>query len=73
MELIDKNIGDMVYLDGYTSMAQQNSREVVITGVDYRFDTITGENFKIVQVNDGWYDTRDGSNYSNLNSMYYIE
>lgn len=74
MELKDKNIGDIVYLDGYTSLAQQNSCEVDITAIDYKFDPDTGEKFKIVKIHDGgWYDTRDGSNYSNKNSMYFIE
>lgn len=74
MELKDKNVGDTVYLDGYTSMAQQNSGKREITSVEYRYDSISGERFKIIQINDGdWYDTRDGGCYSNQNSMYYVE
>lgn len=74
MSLIDKNIGDEVYQDGYTSIAQQNFGKVKITGVDYRFDEMTGEKFKIVQINNrDWFDTRDGGCYSNKDSMYFIE
>lgn len=74
MALIDKNIGDSVYQDGYTTIAQQNFGKVKITGVDYRFDEITGYRFKIIQIDSGdWFDCRDGGCYSNKESMYYIE
>ena len=74
MALKDKNIGDVVWQDGYTSMSQQNFGKVTITNIDYRFDEITGYKFKIIQINNGeWYDSRDGGGYSNKESMYYIE
>lgn len=73
-DLKDKNVGDTVYLDGYTSMAQQNAGERKITSVDHRYDSISGERFKIIQISNGeWFDTRDGGCYSNKNSMYYLE
>jgi hypothetical protein len=66
-------VGDKVYIDGYTSMAQQNSGEDTIKKIESRFDEITGEKFDIYKVSGEWYDSRDGSCYSNKNSMYYIE
>lgn len=67
------NVGDKVYVDGYTSMAQQNSGEEKIKKIDFRYDEKTGEKFDIYKVGSDWYDSRDGSCYSNKNSMYYIE
>lgn len=66
-------VGDKVYIDGYTSMAQQNSGEDTIKKIESRFDEITGEKFDIYKVSGEWYDSRDGSCYSNKKSMYYIE
>ena len=66
-------VGDKVYIDGYTSMAQQNSGEDTIKKIESRFDEITGEKFDIYKVGGDWYDSRDGSCHSNKNSMYYIE
>jgi hypothetical protein len=66
-------VGDKVYIDGYTSMAQQNSGEETIKDIDIRYDEVTGEKFNIYKVGGDWYDSRDGSCYSNKNSMYYIE
>lgn len=66
-------VGDKVYIDGYTSMAQQNSGEDTIKKIESRFDEKTGEKFDIYKVSGEWYDSRDGSCYSNKNSMYYIE
>lgn len=66
-------VGDKVYVDGYTSMAQQNSGEETIEKIEPRFDEITGEKYEIYKVGGAWYDSRDGYCYSNKNSMYYIE
>ena len=66
-------VGDKVYIDGYTSMAQQNSGEETIKDIDIRYDEVTGEKFDIYKVGGDWYDSRDGGCYSNKNSMYYIE
>jgi len=65
--------GDMVFVDGYTSIAQQNFRKSPIQEVDIRYDEKTGEKFEIYQVDGDWYDGRDGSAYNNGESMYYIE
>jgi hypothetical protein len=74
MSLNERNIGDVVYKDGYTSMAQNNFGKVTITNIDYRFDEVTGDKFKIIQIDNGeWYDSRSGDCYSNKKSMYYIE
>ena len=71
---MDKKVGDLVWLDGYTGMAQQNSQEEYeIEKVDYKFDADTGEKFPIYFVRGNWYDGRDGGAYNNDNSMYYIE
>lgn len=66
-------IGDEVYLDGYTSFAQQNGGVMKIDNIDSRFDEITGEKFLIYLVGGIWYDSRDGSCYKDEKSMYYIE
>jgi hypothetical protein len=72
--LENKDVGDYVHVDGYTSMAQQNFRKTSIIGVDYKFDPDTGDKFKILQIDNGeWFDSRNGGCYSNENSMYYIE
>ena len=72
--LENKDVGDYVHVDGYTSMAQQNFRKTLIIGVDYKFDPDTGDKFKIIQIDNGeWFDSRNGGCYSNENSMYYIE
>jgi hypothetical protein len=66
-------VGDKVYVDGYTSMAQQNSGEDTIKEIGVRYDEVTGEKFDIYKVGGSWYDSRDGGCHSNKNSMYYIE
>ena len=69
---MEKNIGDLVWLDGYTSLAQQNSQEFEIKQKEYRFDEISGEKFPIYFVNDRWFDGRDGGGYNDEKCMYYI-
>lgn len=69
----DLKIGDSVYIDGYTSMAQNNAGISEIEDVSTRYDELTGEQFTIYKVGDSWFDGRDGSCYSNKNSMYYID
>lgn len=66
-------IGDKVYIDGYTSMAQQNFSEAEIEDIDWKFDPDTGEKFPIYKVGDAWYYACDGTCYSNKESMYYID
>jgi len=67
-------VGDLVWLDGYTSFAQQNSQEEhEIEQIDYKFDKDTGKKFPIYFVDGKWYDGRDGGAYDNDKSMYYIE
>jgi hypothetical protein len=71
---MEKNIGDLVWLDGYTSFAQQNSQEEFeIEQKEYRFDEVSGEKYPIYFVNGRWFDGRDGGGYNNENCMYYIE
>ena len=49
---MERNIGDLVWLDGYTSFAQQNSQEEFeIEKKEYRFDEVTGEKYPIYFVN----------------------
>lgn len=67
------NIGQYVWLYGYTSIAQQNSGEFKIEEKEYKFDEDSGEKYPIYFVNGIWFDGRDGSPYKNNNSMYYIE
>lgn len=66
-------VGNSVWVDGYTSIAQQNFRKSTIQEVDNVFDSKTGEPFNIYKVDSEWYDGRDGSAYLNEQSMYYIE
>ena len=69
-----REVGDRVYLDGCTPMAQQNAEIVTIGKIDWRFDEKTGEKFPIYHIGDGeWYDGRDGGCYSKRESMYYLE
>lgn len=71
---MEKNVGDLVWVDGYTSFAQQNSQEeCIIEKKEYRFDDVSGEKFPIYFVDEMWFDGRDGSAYKNKKSMYYIE
>jgi len=71
---MEKNIGDLVWLDGYTSMAQQNSQEeFLIENKEYRYDDVTGKKYPIYFVSGRWFDGRDGSAYNNKKCMYYIE
>ena len=70
---MELKVGDEVYMDGYTSIAQQNAGKEEIKAIDYRFDEITGEKFPIFKINNDWFDGRDGSCYSNKNLMYYID
>ena len=54
-----REVGDRVYLDGCTPMAQQNAEIVTIGKIDWRFDEKTGEKFPIYHIGDGeWYDGR---------------
>jgi hypothetical protein len=70
----EKEIGDLVWLDGYTSFAQQNSQEEYpIKNKEYRFDEISGERYPIYFVSDRWFDGRDGRGYKDVLCMYYIE
>jgi len=69
----EKVVGDLVWLDGYTSMAQQNAREYTIEKIEHKFDKDTGVKFPIYFVADKWFDGRDGSPYEDDKSMYYIE
>jgi hypothetical protein len=66
-------IGDLVWKDGYTSMAQQIFGQYPIEKVEYRYDEKTGEKYPIYLVGNEWYDGRDGGCHSNKESMYYIE
>ena len=69
-----KEKGDLVWIDGYTSFAQQSAQDnVEIEEVDFRFDEATGEKFPVYFVVGNWYDGRNGSCYSNKSSMYYID
>lgn len=71
---MEKNINDLVWLDGYTGFAQQNSQKNhPIEKKEYRFDELTGEKFPIYFVSSIWFDGRDGGAYNDEKCMYYIE
>ena len=68
-------IGDKVYMDGYTSIAQSGcSMEdtVIIKKDQTRYNEKTGKPFKIVRAFGEWWYAENGSSYTNKNSMYYI-
>lgn len=63
-----KKVGDVVWMDSYTSMGQNalgGYNKSIIEEVDYRFDEKTGEKFSIYKIDNDWYDGRCGSCYSN--------
>lgn len=66
-------VGDKVWMDGATSMAQQSAGNVTITKVDHRFDPITGEKFPVYYTQGQWWDGRTGSSYPDGKSMYYLD
>lgn len=71
---MEKNVGDLVWFDGYTSFAQQNAQKnFEIEKKEYRFDKLSGEKFAIYFVSNRWFGGRDGGEYDNKNGMYYIE
>lgn len=71
---MEKNIGDLVWIDGYTSFAQQKSQEKFgIEKKEYRFDDLSGEKYPIYFVDGRWFDGRNGDAYKDDNCMYYIE
>lgn len=73
-KLSDLEVGDLVWLDGYTSMSQSNSQEKCeIKEIEYRYDELTGLKYTIFYVNGKWWDSRDGGCYDNPESMYFIE
>ena len=72
MKLNEVNIGDKVYIDGYTSMAQQNFGVRDVIDIKYKYDEGTGERYKVIVINAGEFDSRTGESL-NKNSMYYIE
>lgn len=67
--LPDCEKGDFVYLDCYSSMGASSRGINVVKAVKFKFDEDTGERYKLLKINDNWYDSRDGTN----ESMYYIE
>lgn len=69
----EPKVGDLVWLDGYTTIAQQIFGQYPIEKIEERFDNFTGEKFLILLVNGDWYDERDGACYSNINSMYFLD
>jgi hypothetical protein len=72
MTLKHLTITDKVYLEGMTSLANGGG-EYPITNIRDRFDEITGERYRQLEVEGEWYDSRTGECVSNPNFMYYIE
>lgn len=69
----DLNVGDKVWMDGFTnaSMAQQNAGVFTVEKVEYRYDTKTGEKYKVYKVGSFWFGI-DGNPISQR-CLYYIE
>jgi hypothetical protein len=71
---MDKKVGDEVWIDGYTSMAQQSAPDKsVIEKIRYKYDVDTGVPYPIYLVAGHWYDSRTGGDCDNKQSMYYME
>jgi hypothetical protein len=73
---MNKKVGDIVWMDSYTSMGQNalgHYNESKIEKIEHRFDEKTGTKFPIYKVGSDWYDGRCGRCYSNDKSMYYID
>ena len=67
-------IGDKVYRDEYTSIAQGNAGEAEITNRRTVYDEDSGNPYILYEIEgDEWYDSRNGGCWSNKESMYYIE
>ena len=72
-KLEDSKVGNLVYKECYTSMGASSTGKTIVEEIDNKWDVNTGEKFVILKVDDEWYDTRNGSCFSNPNSMFYIE
>lgn len=73
MSLVDKDVGDEVYLDCYSSMGASSTGRTKVLDVAYKYDADTGARFKILKVHNKWYDTRNGKVYPSSSWMYFIE
>jgi hypothetical protein len=71
--LQDKEVGDQVYLDCYTSMGASSAGNIPIIDILYKYDPDTGIKFKVLVSDEGdrW-DSRTGDSYDNSHCMYYI-
>lgn len=65
-------VGDKVSIQGYEGTMAVYGGIEEITEVKDKYDCDTGEKFQIVKVGSEWYNTRNGSCYSNKNYMYYM-
>lgn len=72
-KLEDSKVGNLVYLECYTSLGASSTGKKIVEEIGYRYDVNTGDKFTVLRVNDDWYDSRDGTCFSNLKSMFYLE
>lgn len=72
-KLIEKKIGDEVYIDCFSSMGSSSCGDIKITDVVIKYDSDTGEPFNVIITDEDAWDSRTGLNYTNPNYMYYIE
>ena len=72
-KIIGAKVGDTVYVDGYTSMAQQNSGREVIDKITTKYDEETGEPYDVIWINKNHqFDSRSGIAITPP-TMYYID
>ena len=73
--LINKKIGDMVYVDCYSSMGAFSCGDLEITHFTYKYDEDTGEKYKIIHTGDTYdgrkWDSRTGESIPE--GMFYIQ
>lgn len=62
----------MVYMDCDSSFGASSAGDMEVLDIDYRYDSVTGERFKILITEGTTWDTRTGDDYDNKSSMFYI-
>lgn len=67
----DLKVGDKVWMGCYTSIGASSEGESTIEKVEYRYDEMTGERYKVYKVGSDWYNQAGCS--LNKESMFYIE
>lgn len=70
---VEIKVGDNVFMDGYTTMAQSAcayDKGSVVSKAKIKYNPDNGKPYKLVYAYDQWWNAEDGS--SEKGSMYYI-